>query len=186
MHILRWYQSKFSVVWTKVGCLSLWELKGAWTFNLSHSIKQHHARRLFMSHCFLKLLQVTTGTVRLHFSLDPWHPCPCKDAVVTTLTQWRSAAVPTATLLQPPWQPPWRWLLRWPWLLYSRVQWVLTGTTIHDVTPCSQFSNLFLSSSHAWSFLLLVVKRSLCMIATRKSPAMFISMNEWVEDTGVV
>eukprot|EP00434_Breviolum_minutum_P011199 symbB.v1.2.009881.t1/scaffold639.1/size181572/2 len=26
----------------------------------------------------------------LHFSLDPWHPCPCRDAAVTTtMTQWR-------------------------------------------------------------------------------------------------
>ena len=111
----------FDVVYNKVA----FEVGMLWTIVIDFEKNMHGGMA-----SQLKLLQITSGTVRLHFFLDLWHPCPCRDAAVTTMMITMKGTMDTAMattktlqwpglwLWQPPWQPPWRWLL------YSRLQWL--------------------------------------------------------------
>ena len=145
----------FDVVYNKVA----FEVGMLWTIVIDFEKNMHGGMA-----SQLKLLQITSGTVRLHFFLDLWHPCPCRDAAVTTMMITMKGTMDTAMattktlqwpglwLWQPRWQPPWRWLL------YSRLQWLwhaLRFTMWHLVV---NFQACFLCSSHSWSLLLLVGK----------------------------
>ena len=111
----------FDVVYNKVA----FEVGMLWTIVIDFEKNMHGGMA-----SQLKLLQITSGTVRLHFFLDLWHPCPCRDAAVTTMMITMKGTMDTAMattktlqwpglwLWQPRWQPPWRWLL------YSRLQWL--------------------------------------------------------------
>ena len=121
------------------------------------------------SQCFLKLLQVTNGTVRLHFSLDPWHPCPCRDAAVTTMTTTMKV-MDTAMrkTLRPPWHRLWQ-------LPCNDVN--CCGSDRHYSrrdTLLSNFNHFFLSSCH-----------SVCTFLQAAQPAMFgdVSFKESMSGT---
>ena len=148
------------IVWGFAGKLSL---KLEW-----HNCWFRKAR--MASQCFLKLLQVTTGTVRLHFSLDPWHPCPCRDAAVTTMTTTMKV-MDTAMrkTLRPPWHRLWQ-------LPCNDVN--CCGSDRHydsrRDTLLSNFNHFFLSSCH-----------SVCTFLQAAQPAMFgdVSFKESMSGT---
>ena len=70
-----------------------------------------------------------------------------------------------------------------------------SGCGMHYDSRCDALQsifNLFLSSPYSWSFLLLVVGSQaklfvhFCNNHNHRCLTMFLSMNQWVEDTGVV
>ena len=79
----------FDVVYNKVA----FEVGMLWTIVIDFEKNMHGGMA-----SQLKLLQITSGTVRLHFFLDLWHPCPCR------MRRWRRWWSPWRA----PWTQPWR------------------------------------------------------------------------------